>query len=116
MQIHHTFEPDAWHATVPTYVVSYLFPVLILIYEIYRVGYWVFQNGMYFGTFSQAGFEFTLMLGIFALQVVVNVLFLLFVWSIHHPDFEHRLKHIALGLACSAAVLAFDYFGLQGTA
>jgi len=86
---------------------------LIAIYEIYRVGYWVSQQGMNFVAFSQTGYEYALMLAMFAVQVVIALLFMALVWSTHHPDFEHRLTNLALGLACSGAVLAFDYFALQ---
>lgn len=113
MQSNHAFHPELRHATVPTYVVSYLFTALIVIYEIYRVGYWVSQHGMNFVAFGQTGYEYALMLAVFAVQVVVDVLFLALVWSTRHPDFEHRLTNLALGLACSAAVLAYDYFVLQ---
>jgi hypothetical protein len=116
MHTHHAFHPELRHATAPTYVVSYLFPALIAIYEIYRVGYWVSHHGMNFVTFGQAGYEYVLMLGMLAVQIFFNVVFMTFVWSRHHPDFEHRLTNLALGLACSVAVLAYDYFGLQGTA
>lgn len=116
MQLHHAFHPELRHATVPTYVASYLFPALIVLYEIYRVGYWIAQHGMDFTTYSQAGFEYLLMLGIFAVQVVVEVVFLAFVWSTRHPDFRHRLVNLALGIACSGAVLAYDYFVLQAHA
>ncbi len=115
MQTHHAFHPELRHATVPTYVVSYLFPVLIVVYEIYRVGYWVAQRGMNFFGFNQTGYEYVLMLAFFAVQVVVSVVFLAFVWSTRHPDLEHRLTNLALGFGCSAAVLAYDYFALQGT-
>ncbi|RDU99430.1 hypothetical protein [Trinickia dinghuensis] len=114
MQTHHAFHPELRHATVPTYVVSYLFPVLIVIYEIYRVGYWISQFGMNFAEFNQTGYEYVLMLAVFAVQVVVGVLFIAIVLPTRHPDLEHRLTNIALGLFCSAVVLGYDYFALQG--
>ena len=115
MQPHHTFHPELRHATVPTYLISYFFPVLIVIYEIYRVGYWITQHGMYFGTYSQGGYEYLLMLTLLAIQAIVTVVFVAFVWSIHHPDFGHRLTNLALGMAISCAVLGFDYFVLQSS-
>jgi hypothetical protein len=105
------FHMEFRHATVPTYVVSYLFPALLAIYEIYR--YWVTVHGMHFYTFGQAGFEFLLMLAFFAVQAVVGIMFMTVTWTIRHPDFGHRLTNLALGLACSGAILAFDYFVLQ---
>ena len=115
MQTRHAFHPALRHATVPTYVVSYLFPGLIALYEVYRVGYRVARRGMSFIAFSQTGYEYVLMLAFFAVQVVVGVVFLTFVSSTRHPDFEHRLTNLALGPACPVAVLAYDYFALQGT-
>ena len=109
----HPFHPELRHATVPTYFASYLFPALIVLYEIYRVGYWVAEHGMNFAFFSQTGYEYTLLLAVFALQVVVEVVFLAIAWMGRHPDLRHRLTNLTLGLACSAAVLAFDYFVLQ---
>ncbi|MEM5371243.1 hypothetical protein V4C53_35145 [Paraburkholderia azotifigens] len=113
MQSDHAFHPEWRHATVPTYVVSYLFPAMIVIYEIYRVGYWISQHGINFVASNQTGYEYALMLAMFTVQVVVDVLFLVFVWSTRHPDFEHRLTNLALGFVSSGAVLAFDYFVLQ---
>jgi histidinol phosphatase-like enzyme len=113
MQTHRTYHLELRHATVPTYVISYFFPVLLVIYELYRVGYWINQHGLHFGTFNQGGFEYLLMLTLLAMQAVVAVVFVAFVWSIHHPDFGHRLTNLALGLALSCAVLVFDYFVLQ---
>lgn len=107
------FYPELRHATVPTYVVSYLFPVLLAIYEIYRVGYWVSVHGMRFYAFGQAGFEFLLMLAFVAVQAVAAIVFVTVTWTARHPDFVHRLTNLALGLACSGAILAFDYFVLQ---
>ena len=116
MQNRHAFRPGLRHATMPTYIASYIFPALIVLYEIYRVGYWVAEHGMNFASFSQTGFEFTLMLAVFGVQVVIGTLFLAFAWLGRHPDLGHRLTNLALGVACSGAVLAFDYFGLQGAA
>jgi hypothetical protein len=115
MQHAHPFHPELRHATFPTYFASYAFPALIVIYEIYRVGYWVAHHGMNFITFNQAGFEYVLMLAVFAVQVAVEVLFLGFAWMSRHPDLGHRLTNLALGLVCSGAVLGFDYFVLQAS-
>jgi hypothetical protein len=36
MQAMHHFRLELWHATMPTYVASYLFPFLLLVYETRR--------------------------------------------------------------------------------
>ena len=108
MRAGHHFLPELRHATVPTYIVSYIFPLTLAAYEIYRVVYWVVHHGWRFAELSQAGFEFTLMLVIFAMQIIIDALFFVVAWIGKHPDIEHRLSNMTLGVLCSAAVLAFD--------
>lgn len=112
MQQTHRFHPELRHATAPTYVASYLFPLLFVVYEFYRVGYWIALHGVDFSNFNQMGYEFLLMLAMFAVQVLAECAFLAIAWFGRHPDLEHRLTNLALGIFCSLLVLAFDY-GLQ---
>jgi hypothetical protein len=49
------------------------------------------------------------MLTVFAIQLAVQAAFLAWTWLGRHPDLEHRLGNLTLGLVASAAVLAFDY-------
>lgn len=109
MQLTHHFHPEARHATVPTYVASYLFPVTLFVYEIYRIGYWVVNFGLNLSVFREMGYEFVLTLAVFAVQVAVEVTYVISAWVSRYPDLEHRLPNVMLGLACSAAILAFDY-------
>lgn len=106
------FQPEFRHATRPTDVVSYLFPALFVIYEVYRVSYWIAQHGLNFSGFKEMGYEFTLMLAVFLIQLAVEIVFLVLAWVRQHLDVEHRLANPAFGLVCSIVVLAFDY-GLQ---
>ncbi|AOI61601.1 MULTISPECIES: hypothetical protein [Burkholderia cepacia complex] len=108
MQTGHHFLPEFRHATLPTYFVSYVFPLLLAGYEVYRIGYWVSRHGWNFAQLPQAGYEFTLMLFVFALQVILDGLFFITAWAGKHPDVEHRLANMALGVLCSALVIAFD--------
>lgn len=112
MQQTHRFHPELRHATAPTYVVSYVFPLLLVVYEVYRVGYWIALHGVDFSNFKQMGYEFLLMLALFAVQVVAESAFLAIAWLSGRPDLEHRLTNLALGVFGSLLVLAFDY-GLQ---
>lgn len=112
MQRIHHFHPELRHATTPTYVASYLFPLIFVVYEVYRVGYWIAMYGVDFSNFKQMGYEYLLMLAMFAVQVVAEAGFLAIAWLNRHPDLEHRLTNLSLGLFCSLVVLAFDY-GLQ---
>lgn len=104
------FHFELRHATKPTYVASYFFPILFVIYEVYRVGSWIIAFGPNFANFKQMGYEYTLMLAVFSVQVVVEAFFLIVALLYRHADFEHRLTNLALGLLCSFAVLAFDYW------
>ncbi|KIP14685.1 hypothetical protein WI77_30745 [Burkholderia ubonensis] len=108
MRTGHHFLPELRHATVPTYFVSYLFPLLLAIYEVYRVAYWVDNHGWRFSELSQAGYEFTLMLAVFALQVILDTSFFIIAWAGRHPDAQHRLGNMAFGIVCSSLVLGFD--------
>ncbi|MFX1674948.1 hypothetical protein PWR63_22310 [Paraburkholderia sp. A2WS-5] len=105
--IHH-FHPELRHATVPTYLASYGFPAILAIYEIYRVAWWISQHGWNLFGFNQAGFEFLIMLVLFAIQIVTQTIFLMASAAGPRPDLGHRLANIGLGLLCSAAVLMFD--------
>jgi hypothetical protein len=100
------------HATTPTYLVSYLFPTLLLIYEIYRVASWMSTHGMSFVTFDSMGYEFLLMLAWFGLQIITEIVFLVFAVFSRNQDFGHRIANVVCGIFCSAVVLVFD-FGLQ---
>lgn len=105
----HRFHPELRHATAPTYVASYAFPLLFLLYEFYRVGYWIAVHGMDFTNFRQMGYEYLLMLAVFAVQIVVEAIFLGIAWVRHQADLGHRVANLSLGLLCTFAVLAFDY-------
>jgi hypothetical protein len=107
---HHVLELR--HATTSTYIASYLFPVILLAYEIYRVSMWVADYGMNFRGYISMGYEFALMLAIFLLQVGSEVVFLLGAAFVRHHDFGHRIANLVTGILCSAIVLIFD-FGLQ---
>lgn len=108
MQTGHHFLPEFRHATLPTYFVSYVFPLLLAGYGVYRISYWVSRHGWNFAQLPQAGYEFTLMLFVFALQVILDGLFFITAWSGKHPDVGHRLANMTLGVLCSAVVIAFD--------
>ena len=98
--------------TIPTYFVSYVFPILLVLYELYRVGYWIAQHGLELGGFSEMGYEYTLMLAAFVLQIAAALVFVVWAWLSRRLHFVRRLANLALGLLCSIAVLMFDY-GLQ---
>lgn len=112
MQATRHFRLELRHATIPTYFASYLFPVLLLAYEIHRVGRWIFDFGLHFSNYRFMGYEFLLMLVYVALQIVAEAMFLLGAWLGGDPDFEHRLANLLAGVGCSVAILAFD-FALQ---
>ncbi len=107
-QTHH-FHLELRHATKPTYFISYVFPLLFVVYEVYRVASWVAAFGWDFSNFKYQGYEYAVMLAVFAVQIVVEALFLTLAWLYRHADFEHRLANLAVGLLCSFVVLAFDY-------
>jgi len=109
MQLTLQFHPQLRHATVPTYVASYFFPMLILVYEVYRIAYWLINYGPNFAIFKEMGYEFILMVGLFATQVAVEFVFLFLAWAGGRPDFEHRLTNVILGFFLSMVVLAFDF-------
>jgi hypothetical protein len=102
------FHMELRHATMPTYVASYLFPLMLVAYEIWRVGSWVTVNGFNFSNFSAMGYEFALMIAVFIMQVVVELAFLGAAWLTKHHDFEHRTGNLLLGMFCSMVVLGFD--------
>ncbi|NPT56096.1 hypothetical protein [Paraburkholderia elongata] len=47
MQAMRHFRLELRHATMPTYVASYLFPFLLFVYETHRVGRWTTGCGFY---------------------------------------------------------------------
>ena len=108
MQTGHHFLPEFRHATLPTYFVSFVFPLLLAGYEVYRIGHWVVQHGWHFAQLPQAGYEFTPMLIVFALQVILDGLFFITAWAGKRPDVAHRLANLTLGVLCSVLVIAFD--------
>lgn len=112
MQRAHRFHPQLQRASVPTYGASYLFPLLLVVCEVYRVGCWIALNGADFTGFRQTRHEYALMLGMFAVQTVAEAAFLGIAWMSRHAGLEHRLTDVAFSLVCSFLVLAFDY-GLQ---
>jgi hypothetical protein len=108
MQTVQHFHLELRHATVPTYVVSYLFPILLFVYEAHRVGRWIFDNGLHFSNYRFMGYEYLLMLVFVALQIIVEILFLLGAWLGRHHDFEHRMANALAGVGCSVGILIFD--------
>ncbi|KAE8757258.1 MULTISPECIES: hypothetical protein [Paraburkholderia] len=108
MQAARHFHLELRHASVPTYVASYLFPILLLAYEVHRVGRWIFDYGMNFANFRFMGYEFLLMLVFVALQVVFEGIFLIGAWMSRDHDFEHRVANLLAGLGCSLVVIGFD--------
>ncbi|WP_236654971.1 hypothetical protein [Burkholderia pyrrocinia] len=66
------------------------------------------RRGWHFAQLPQAGYEFTLMLFLFVLQVILDGLFFISAWAGKHPDAEHWLANMALGVLCSGLVITFD--------
>jgi len=93
----------------PTYFGSYVFPLLFVAYEVYRVGYWIALRGIDFDGFGRAGYESALMLAIFAVQLLAEGLFLAAAWLTRQPNLKRRLTNLSFGLSCSLFVLGFDY-------
>ena len=112
MQAMHHFHLELRHATMPTYVASYLFPFLLFVYETHRVGRWIFDYGMNFSNYKFMGYEYLLMLVFVALQIIVEVAFFLGAWLGRHHDLDHRIANVLAGVGCSIGILAFD-FALQ---
>lgn len=108
METTHHFHLELRHASVPTYVASYLFPILLLAYEVHRVGRWIFDYGMHFANFRFMGYEFLLMLVFVALQVVFGSIFLIGAWINRDHDFEHKIANLLTGLGCSVVIIGFD--------
>lgn len=104
----HHFHPELRHATVPTYLMSYGFPLLLALYEIFRLVDWISRRGFSFYGFNQMGYDFTIMLAIFALQIITQSVFLIAAAAGPRPDLNHRTANLGLGLLCSATVLMFD--------
>jgi hypothetical protein len=112
MQRTHPFRPTLWHAAVPSYGPTYLFPLLFVVCEVHRLGDWLALNGADFAGYSDQSLEYALMLGLFAVQALAEVAFLAFAWAGRHEDIKYRLTNVTLGIFFSSFVLAFDY-GLQ---
>ncbi|AXF23988.1 hypothetical protein CUJ89_26920 [Burkholderia pyrrocinia] len=108
MQAVRHFHLELRHASVPTYVASYVFPILLLAYEVLRVGRWIAEYGMNFMNFRFMGYEFLLMLVFVALQVGFECVFLIAAWISRNHDFEHRVANLLAGLGCSLVVIGFD--------
>jgi hypothetical protein len=108
MQAAHHFHLELRHATMPTYIASYLFPAVLLLYEVHRVGRWIFDYGMNFANFRFMGYEFLLMLVFVALQVCFGAVFLIGAWMSRDHDFEHRVANVLAGLGCSLVIIAID--------
>jgi hypothetical protein len=96
----------------PTYLATYLFPLLLVAYEVYRVGFWMASHGIDFTEFGHDDGAFALMLAFFAVQVVAEGVFLAVAWLSRQPDLAQRCTTLSLGLLSSLLALAFD-FGLQ---
>jgi uncharacterized membrane protein YadS len=58
------------------------------------------------------GYEYLLMLVFVALQIIVEVAFLLGAWLGRHHDLDHRIANVLAGVGCSIGILVFD-FALQ---
>jgi hypothetical protein len=108
MQNAHHVHLELRHASVPTYVASYLFPIVLILYEVYRVGRWIHDFGLNFTHFHDMGYEFLLMLAFVALQIVVEIVFLIGAAATRHPDYAHRVANVLAGIGCSLAVIALD--------
>lgn len=108
MQAARHFHLELRHASVPTYVASYLFPTLLLAYEAHRVGRWIFDYGMNFANFRFMGYEFLLMLVFVGLQACFAGAFLIGSWINRDHDYERRIENLVVGLCCSLLILAFD--------
>jgi hypothetical protein len=109
MQAMHHFRVELWHATMPTYVASYLFPFLLLVYETHRIGRWIFDYGMNFSNYKFMGYEYLLMLVFVALQIIVGAAFLLGAWLGRHHDLDHQIASVLAGVGCSIGILFFDF-------
>jgi hypothetical protein len=96
------------HATVPTYIVSYLFPALLFAYELMRVGQWIRDHGMHFAGFKGMGYEYLLMLMFVGLQIAIEAAFLAGAAMRKDRDFEHRIPNVLAGIGCSIAILVVD--------
>ncbi|MFM0511665.1 hypothetical protein [Paraburkholderia sp. RL17-373-BIF-A] len=108
MQATRYFHLKLRHANVPTYIASYVFPILLLAYEVHRVGRWILDYGMNFANFRFMAYEFLLMLAFVALQVVFEGIFLMGAWMSRNHDFEQRIANVLAGLGCSLVVIGFD--------
>lgn len=96
----------------PTYLATYLFPLLLVAYEVYRVGSWMASHGIDFTEFGHDDWTFALMLALFAVQVVAESACLAVAWISRQPDLAQRCTTLSLGILSSVLALAFD-FGLQ---
>lgn len=53
VRLSHYFHPQSRHATISTFVASYLFPALFVAYETCRVGYWIAFHDPHFSSIFQ---------------------------------------------------------------
>ena len=95
--------------SAPTYLASYIFPVLLLAFEVYRVGYWMASRGIEFSHFGESSRGPSLMLAMFAVQLLAEGVFLAAAWVARQSDLQHRFTTVFLGLFGSLLILAFDY-------
>ncbi|RZF30457.1 hypothetical protein EVC45_08235 [Paraburkholderia sp. UYCP14C] len=109
MQAMHHFRLGPRYATIPTYVASYLFPFLLFVYETHRVRRWIFDYGPNFSNHKFMGYEYLLMVVFVALQITVEVAFLLGAWLERHHDLDHRISNVLEGVGCSIGILVFDF-------
>lgn len=67
---------------------------------------------MNFSSYGFMGYEYLLMLVFVALQIIVEVAFLLGAWLGRHHYLDHRIANVLAGAGCSSGILVFD-FSLQ---
>lgn len=109
MQHSHHIDSRAPQSPASTYLASYLFPALLVVFEVYRVGHWLASHGIEFSDFGRSRRESSLMFAMFAVQLVAEGVFLAAAWVARQSDLQHRFTTVFLGLFSSLLVLAFDY-------
>ncbi|MFM0085211.1 hypothetical protein P0D72_41155 [Paraburkholderia sediminicola] len=109
MQAMHHFRLELWHATMPTYVASYLLPFLSFVDQTRRVGRSIFDCGMNFSKYKFMGYEYLLMLVFVAHRIIIEVAFLLGAWLGRHHDPCHRISNVLAGVGCPTRILVFDF-------
>src|SRR5260370_35468876 len=112
MQAIHHFRLELRHATMPTYVASYLFPFLLFVYETHRVGRWILDYGMNFSNYKFMGYEYLLVF--VALQIIVEGAFPLGIWVGRHNDLSHPITKLQAGSGDTIGTPVFS-FALQAT-